>query len=174
MPWYIYRQSDNKVIGSCKQKPGAEDLATRNEMAHFQEVEIDVLEGFFDGAAVVKAVLIKTLDEAKSDKHAEITTARDAAIGTEIEYGGYAYDADSRSQSNLTATVAACNAGILLPEGFVWRTADNQNVPMDATALAGLAAVMLVQGNAAYQKSWQLKAQLDAAATVAAVEQIVW
>jgi hypothetical protein len=86
-----------------------------------------------------------------------------------LAHGDYTWDCDAMSRDNLTATVTAVNASIPLPQGFTWRTHDNQDVPMDGPALVALAAAMLAQVQLAYVASWQRKAAVDAAATVAEI-----
>lgn len=90
-----------------------------------------------------------------------IDRARDAAIEAGVTFDGHLYDSDQRSRDNLTGAVAAFSAGVPVPEGFTWRTADNQNVPMTLESLRGLAAAMLAHVDAQYRAAWAAKDALE-------------
>ncbi len=72
------------------------------------------------------------------------------------------FQADADSRINLNDTLTAVDGGWQLPAGFVWRDADNNNVPMTTAELRQLAALMATQREAAYRASWTAKAALDA------------
>jgi hypothetical protein len=110
----------------------------------------------------------------KERKRREIEKWRDAAINQGTAWNEYVWDTDTVSRANLNAVLTIAQLGIPLPEGFTWRTKDNQNIPMTLPDLAALAATMMQAGNAAYVKSWQLKAQLDAATTEAEILAVEW
>lgn len=111
-----------------------------------------------------------SLENAKELKHNEIDILRNTHMHTPILYDGNTYDADESSRFNLVSIISAVQAGIPLPTGFTWRTADNQNVPHDSTTLIGLAAVMLVQVNTVYNASWVHKNAVDALSTTEEIE----
>jgi hypothetical protein len=125
----------------------------------------------FGPIAEALPVGIQTLRNRKKSK---INGSRETAINAGVIYNDQTYDSDDRSRANLTATVSALQAGIPLPQGFTWRSADNQDVPFDAADLIGLAAAMMEHVNTQYQKSWALKTTVSAAASVEALDAIVW
>jgi hypothetical protein len=104
----------------------------------------------------------------------QLTDNRDAAIASGVDHAGHLWDSDERSRANLTATVAAVAAGIPLPAGFTWRTADNQDVALTSAELLALGAAMLAHVNTCYQRSWALKAEINAAASAAEIDAVVW
>lgn len=106
--------------------------------------------------------------------HARVNQARDVAISAGVSWGSLAWDSDAASRANLTGAVSAFQAGVPVPAGFSWRTKDNADVPMVLTDLLGLAAAMLVHVNGQYEKSWLLKAQIDAATTPAEIDAVTW
>jgi hypothetical protein len=114
------------------------------------------------------------LADLKDKKSAEIETACLLAIGAGFTFEGNQFGADLVSRTNLIGTVGSIQAGIPLPDGFTWRTLDEQNVPMTADALVALGAALLVHCNTQYAKSWALKAQVDATTTADEVEAISW
>ena len=114
------------------------------------------------------------LQAARDAKCAQINAARDAAGNGGMQYGGYNWDSDEKSRVNLTGLLVSLQAGTPLPDGFTWRTADNIDVALTAAQFVEFGAAMLVHINAQYVKSWQLKALVETAATVANVEAIVW
>ncbi|MFC3338837.1 DUF4376 domain-containing protein [Paracandidimonas soli] len=114
------------------------------------------------------------LREAKERKRSEITAACQAAIDGGFFFDGHHYDSDQRSQTNIIGTCNAVAAGVPLPEGFIWRTADNQDVPMDVAGIIALGAALLAHINAQYAKSWQLKAMADQAESMGDLSDITW
>jgi Domain of unknown function (DUF4376) len=83
-----------------------------------------------------------------------------------IQYQNITWDADPQSQRNVSAWMATLAAGSTLPQGFVWRAADNVNHAADADFVNGLGTAMTLRGTQLYQASWAKKSELDALATV--------
>lgn len=84
------------------------------------------------------------------------------------------FDADSTSQTILMQATQGYSIAGSVPSGFYWVSADNVQVPFTLADLQGLYAAMLAQGWTAFQKRQALKEQINAAASVADVEAIVW
>lgn len=103
-----------------------------------------------------------TTQMAKNRKRALINTERTTRVNSGISWNGNIWDTADESRNNLASTLAVINAGGQLPVGFTWRTADNQNIVIDATALKALSEAMMVQTNTYYQESWIRKAALEA------------
>ncbi|HHN9672734.1 TPA: DUF4376 domain-containing protein, partial [Escherichia coli] len=82
-----------------------------------------------------------TADRAREQKGAEINAWRSAMENAEyvFEYNGRKWDYGKVTQVRLEPSVAAAKAGIL-PEGFFWTDAENNDVPMTAEALLALSA----------------------------------
>lgn len=99
---------------------------------------------------------------AKNRKRTIINTERAERVNAGITWNNYNWNTDDVSRSNLVNALAVVNAGGQLPADFVWRTSDNQNVPMDAVGLKALNEAVAAQTNAFYQQSWNRKAALDA------------
>lgn len=115
-----------------------------------------------------------TLEDLKLAKKEEIETARDGAIAAGVVFAGYRWQTDKISRENLMGTLTAAMAGVPLPDDFIWRSEDDQNIPADVAFLAGLSATILANGFIAYQHSWGLKALLEEAKTPTAVAAIHW
>ena len=60
------------------------------------------------------------------------------------------------------------------PAGFYWVAKDNTHVPFTPADLQGLYTDILAQGWAAFQTRQILKASVNAATTIAAVQACVW
>lgn len=112
--------------------------------------------------------------EFKANKKKQINAAREAALNAGISWNGYSWDSDVRSRDNITGAASAVSAGIPLPANFTWRTKGNQDVPITGADIIALAAVMLNHVNEQYARSWQRKAEVDAAATEADVNAVIW
>jgi hypothetical protein len=115
-----------------------------------------------------------TLQELKDAKKEEIDQWRDAAKQQPVTYNSVDYDGNDRSQANLNSTLTSIQAGVAIPNPLSWRAADNTNHDLTHVQLAELSGVMFAMVNAAYEHSWDLKAQADAAADEAAIDAIVW
>jgi hypothetical protein len=115
-----------------------------------------------------------SLAYAKKRAKETINNIRNYKLSLPVIYDNNYYDADTRSQFNLASIVSAGNVNIPLPNNFMWRTSDNQNIPFNRQQLVELSATMINNTNTIYQESWQKKALIDAATTVEEVENITW
>lgn len=70
------------------------------------------------------------------------------------------FDSDPQAISNIQSTLLVFQASRQLPPGFVWRTADNQNVPMTYELLDQLAQAIYARNAQIYAESWALKDSL--------------
>ena len=113
-------------------------------------------------------------EQAQKAKRDEITRACNDAIDGGFEYDGHRYDSDSRSRQNITGLATALTAGVPLPEGFTWRDADNNDVPMEAQDIIALGAAAIQHVQACYDTSWDLKAQLDRKRSINGIREIKW
>jgi hypothetical protein len=119
------------------------------------------------------------LAKAQKSQLTTLTAAYQTAIVQPVSYtskGGVTktYQADPGSLSNLQNTLLGLQAAGATPSGFYWVSADNTQVPFTYADLQGLAAAMLAQGWAAFQKLQTLKAEVNAATSVSAVQAVVW
>ena len=101
------------------------------------------------------------LTAAKARKCADIDAERDRQRYSGVTYKGVRFDSDAVSERNITGWTSAVAAGIPVPEGFTWRSADNRDIPFTAEDILGLAAAMVAKTTACYQRAWQLKALVD-------------
>jgi len=84
------------------------------------------------------------------------------------------FQADPGSVQVLQQTLAGLSAAQATPAGFYWVAADNTQVPFSFADLQGLAAAMLAQGWTAFQHLQTLKAEVNAATTIAAAQAVTW
>lgn len=127
-----------------------------------------------DWVMVAKDTALQTsLASKKADKVRLIEQARDRATVQDVIAHGTQWQADERSQKLLGDAITLALAGLPLPP--VWRDSLNNNMTLNSVAdLVAVAGAMAEQTNAAYVKSWQLKAQVAAATTAAEVDAISW
>ena len=92
------------------------------------------------------------------------------AIQESVDYMATTFQADDASQIVLTKVLVVGS----VPDGFFWL--DSNNVPVSITfpQLQGLAAAMLMQGQAAFAKLQQLKAAVRNATSIVDVLAVVW
>jgi hypothetical protein len=136
------------------------------------------------GYTVVNGVLTgptaaQLLAQAQQAQLTTLTAAYQAAIAQPVSYtskGGITktYQADPQSLSNLQNTLLGLQTAGATPSGFYWVAADNAQVPFIYADLQGLAAALLAPGWAAFQKLQTLKAEVNTATTVSAVQAVVW
>ena len=111
------------------------------------------------------------LAEAKAAKKRQIEAERDAACEQPVTALGRTWDADKRSQELLNGAIAMAQAGGPLPA--VWRDHDNNDMPIaDVSDLLAIAGAIAQQVQAAYARSWQRKAALEAAQTMEEVNAV--
>lgn len=119
------------------------------------------------------------LAQAQTAQIVTLTQAYKSAIQQPVSYtskGGITktYQADPPSVSNLQNTLLGLQSVAATPSGFYWMSADNTQVPFTFADLQGVAAALLAQGWAAFQKLQNLKTEVLAATSVSAVQAIVW
>ncbi len=116
-----------------------------------------------------------TLQELKDKKKVEINAWREEALGAlTVDHGGNTYDADKLARENLTSTLTAIQAGVSVPDPIDWRDASDVTRSLSHTDLNTICGLMFAAVDAAYNHSWDLKGDVDAAADESAVDAIVW
>lgn len=118
----------------------------------------------------VAGAWVADIAKAQAAKLAQLAADYAAAVQQPVTYMGAAFQADDASQVVLTKVLVAGT----VPAGFYWLDASNTPVPMTYPQLQGLAAAMLMQGQAAFAKLQTLKSQVRAAATADQVLAVVW
>jgi hypothetical protein len=111
-----------------------------------------------------------TLDQAKAKQTADLYVPYSAAIQADIDYLGTTFNADDSTQLLIVKVLSAGQ----VPAGFFWQDITNAQIPMTYAQVQGFAGTILVRAQAAFVRLQNLKAQIMAATTVAAVNLIVW
>lgn len=114
----------------------------------------------------------------KSAKKSEIERLRDVAVTADVSViirgVEYAFQSDPRSQALLQGELLSVVSGISSAQSVLWRSSDNVDVSVDSEGLRLIGAAMRNQTSAAYERSWALKAQVDAAENDADLDAIQW
>ncbi len=84
------------------------------------------------------------------------------------------YQADQDSVAKLGEMIQAFQLSGSVPTGFYWVAEDNTQVPFTYADMQGLAQAAGLRGASAFQQMQELKAQVNAATTVQAVQATVW
>jgi len=114
-----------------------------------------------------------TLPEALAAKLLEIKASRDAACYLPVTALARTWQAGARSQELLSSVINLCSSGLPLPA--TWRDLDDSDLAITSlTQLLAIAGAMAAQTQAAYGKSWQLKAAARAASTLTELEAVKW
>ncbi|EGJ2085420.1 DUF4376 domain-containing protein, partial [Escherichia coli] len=94
------------------------------------------------------------VEEARRMKNAEINAWRDAmeASGYVFEHRGRKWDYGKETMTRLAMSASAARGGVL-PEGFFWTDAENNDVPMTADELISLSDAA---GKAMFRKGLEI------------------
>jgi len=112
-------------------------------------------------------------ERSKDIKKLQINQMRDTVCYAPVQALGHTWQADMRSQDLLNKAISLASLGLPLPT--VWRDADNVGMPITSIAdLLAIAGAIALQTQAAYELSWSLKAQVDAATNLEEVEMVQW
>jgi hypothetical protein len=177
---YLHYNSSGTVIGTGYTPDGtipADAIAcSAAQVANWQSLSVDLST---TPPSIVSAPASVLLAQAQQAQIATLTAAYQTAIVQPVSYtskGGVTktYQADPQSLSNLQNTLLGLQVAGATPSGFYWVAADNAQVPFIYADLQALAAALLAQGWAAFQKLQTLKAEVNAATTVSAVQAVVW
>jgi len=112
-----------------------------------------------------------TLEEVLTNRCEEINALRSHKTEGDVVFKENTFDSSEKSRCNLTAEAAKlASTGATLQDGFVWRSSDNQNIPMtkeDVLAFHG-AMTDWIYNN--YRASWEHKEALNTLTTIKEVE----
>ncbi len=119
---------------------------------------------------IIRGVLI-TLDEVKNSRKSEVNALRAQKLEEGVAYKGFDFASDEKTR-NLLAAMAAKLAlpDAVLPESFVWRSADNQPVPMTKEEVLTFHGAMTDWVYAVHKASWDHKAAINALTTIEEAE----
>jgi hypothetical protein len=117
---------------------------------------------------------LPNLEEYKAAKASLVNPFREKVLASGVAYNGHTFDSDDVSVSRLTAVSNLALAGGALPAGFVWRSADNVDVPFTAPDVFSLLGAMIARANEVFGISWAKKQAIAAATTAAEVDAVEW
>jgi len=127
--------------------------------------------------AIPQAQLDASLAAAKTAKNTQINQWREQANGSTFPYGGKHIACDRLSKDDIMGTALHALLFNAFPDDFpgAWKATDNSYLPMpDIATFKAMFSAMTNQGSLNFAYSQQLKTQLANAATLAAVNEIVW
>lgn len=106
----------------------------------------------------------------KDQKQNKINAFREQKLNEGLLFRGHVYDSDQRARDNITSMATSISVGAPLPENFVWRTADNLNIPMDAYDVIELGMAMVSRINSIYGVSFFHKDTVESLTDEASVD----
>jgi hypothetical protein len=138
--------------------------------------QIPMIGGGVDVTTPSEAELLASAQESQK---AAVDGAYALCVSADIEFktaSGVAktFQADAGSQMVLMQATQGYRIAGAVPPNFFWKAADNTLVAFALADLEGLYVTVLGRGWAAFQKRATLKAEIDAATTVEAVQAIEW
>ena len=117
----------------------------------------------------------EAFEKAKQVKHIEINQAREQArINEGAEYDDDLFDIDETSQSNILAQIKVAELLNNAKATYIYRSKTNQNHSFTVTQLQELGLAIAQKVNEIYQKSWDLKSQVDSAKSEDELNKITW
>lgn len=128
----------------------------------------------WDGAQFTRPPRWESLDVGRAEVRAAINAERDRREEAGFVYLGRPVDSDSRSVQRIGVAVQAAQAaaGAGQPFAIEWMCQDNTLLALDAAGMMGMPVALAMAGNALHQHARTLKAAVDAADSVAALEAI--
>jgi len=112
-----------------------------------------------------------TLEEVVANRCEEINVLRAQKKEGGVVFKGNTFDSSEKSRCNLTAVAAKLvSVDATLQDGFVWRSSDNQNIPMNREDVLAFHAAMTDWVYNNYRASWEHKEALNALTTIKEVE----
>lgn len=111
------------------------------------------------------------LEAAKPAKIAELKAERDAREVEPITYNGNIYDYDDKARERINAAIIALDVQGA-DESIDWTTADNKDVKVTANDLRMVIASVAQRSNALHVAYREAKDKVEAATTVAEVEDV--
>ena len=104
----------------------------------------------------------RTVEEAKTLKRKEINDFRDAIVNGGFVYQGHVFDSDMLARTNITDNQTSITAGLVLPDGFTWRSKFNEDIPFDNAGFIAFYFASVAWVDRIFRASWYHKAQIDA------------
>ncbi len=115
--------------------------------------------------------ILDTPEEARQRRWAELTALRDRKLSDNVVFRGKPFSLDDRSRGLLTALAARLAVeGAALPDSFIWRTADNQNMSMKKEDVLAFHAAVTDRVYELYKTSWSHQAQIEALTIIEEIE----
>ncbi len=165
MKWAMY-MPDGRITRTVSMPDGMDPIALNGESFVAVGDEVNDLAHRVEGGVAVP--IVKSIEQVRADKRAEINSTRLSA-NTYFTFAGKTIDSDDASRANIDSINGYVSLTGELPPSFpgIWKAQDNTFVPVPTvaewTAMYG-AMVARVQQN--FARSEQLKSQLAAATTV--------
>jgi two-component system alkaline phosphatase synthesis response regulator PhoP len=122
-------------------------------------IEADVL------IRTVKKVLI-TLDEVKEERYGEINELRAEKLNQGVIFKGLSFESDEKSRNSLSGAAASAT----LPSNFVWRSSENESIPMNKNKILEFHSAMTRWVFENYRVSWDHKTFIDTLTSIEDVE----
>lgn len=141
--------------------PGVQAYATGDLYSDIVWLDTVISENDLNTAALIVR---------KKQRKEEVNIYREYRKDIGVWYMSHYFDSDQISRENLTGIVGAINAGATIPTPFVWRDANNNNVPMTVPQIVTLGLLLMDYISRVYTSSWIIKSQIDACTTSAEVD----
>ena len=118
----------------------------------------------------------EVLSKAKLTKREEINRARNTKEASGFPYLGKVFDSDQVSVQRITVAAQAAQLAKTAGQPFdiVWTAQDNTQVPLNVDQVIAMPVAIAEYANGLHVTAASLKAQVESASTVSAVEAIRW
>ena len=117
---------------------------------------------------------LRTLAEARVEKWAAMKAVRTARLTSTFTAAGKTYDCNREAISMATAGAMLAKAALDLTWTKTWTLADNTNITLTADQVLIVARASDNYISALWDTGRTLRGQINAAATIAAVDAITW
>jgi len=121
-------------------------------------------------------VVERTLDEVKTDKRQQINSKRDSLEQSGFPYLGKVIDSNpvSVQRISIAAQAAQFAAASSQPFSIDWTCQDNSILTLTADSMIAMPVALAMFANSIHHIAREKKALIDAAITIAEVNEVIW
>lgn len=169
--WFLNAldEAQLKAFGYAKVIEGAQpqDIKATQEIKRVEN--FDASKNIY---TIEYKVVDKDLESLKQDKIEQIDMDRDAAIESGVSFKNKIFQSAEKDRNLLTSTISLFSLQKAVPEGFVWISSDNVQVPFTLEELIQLGSLMASSVQANTLKARELKDKVLAAKSIDEIEKI--
>lgn len=165
-----YVNKNNEVFAHDLDGIELENIIEKQQLTLITEEEANLINNPL--LVLINGKYVDNIELLKFNKKAEITTKKEQAEFSNIEYMNTTIQADVDSQFKLLSAISLCQIAKL--KNYDWWDLNNKKVTMTIDELVGLGALLASRSSELVAKGRLLKDKLEKCKTLAEIEKIQW